>query len=43
MMHSYNIMGGMYGFGSLFNILVIGLIILVYLWVIKLWKEISRK
>lgn len=43
MMDGCNMMGNMYGAMTLFNILAIGLIILVYLWIIKLWKEINRK
>lgn len=36
-------MGGFYGGMVLFNVLAIGLIILVYLWIVKLWKEVNRK
>lgn len=43
MMDGYNMISGMYGGMGLFNILIIGLIILVYLWIIKLWKEINKK
>lgn len=43
---SYGMMGG-YGYWGLLNflslVLVIGLIILVYLWIVKLWKQISKK
>ena len=44
----YGMMGG-YGFGYsgfvsfLYLVLLIGLIVLVYLWVIKLWKEIQKQ
>lgn len=42
----YGMMGS-YGYWSFINflslVLVIGLIILVYLWVFKLWKEASKK
>ncbi len=43
MMDMYGMMGNMYGAMTLLNILFIGLIILVYLWIVKLWKEISKK
>jgi len=41
-------MGGMYGgmggwFSPLYTILLIGLIILVYLWIVKLWKDIQSR
>ena len=47
----FNMMGygmmdgyGYYGFtGLLFSLLLIGLVILVYLWVAKLWREVFRK
>lgn len=29
--------------GVLYSLLLIGLVILVYLWIAKLWKETSRK
>lgn len=42
----YGMMGSGYGYWGLLNflslVLVIGLIILVYLWIIKLWKEIKK-
>lgn len=35
---------GYYGFTNvLFLLLLIGLVIIVYLWVAKLWKEVFRK
>lgn len=43
----YGMMGSGYGYWGLLNflylVLVIGLVILVYLWIIKLWKQISKK
>ena len=42
-MDGYNMVGGMYGGMVLFNVLAIGLIILVYLWIVKLWREVNRK
>lgn len=43
----YGMMGSGYGYWGLLNflslVLVIGLIILVYLWIIKLWKQINKK
>ncbi len=43
----YGMMGSGYGYWGLLNflslVLVIGLIILVYLWIIKLWKEVFKK
>ena len=47
----FNMMGygmmdgyGYYGFtGFLLSLLLIGLVILVYLWVIKLWKQTFAK
>jgi len=43
----YGMMGTSYGYWGLLNllylVLVVGLIILVYLWIIKLWKEIYKK
>ena len=47
----FNMMGygmmdgyGYYGFtGLLFSLLLIGLVILVYLWIAKLWKEVFKK
>ena len=43
----YGMMGLEYGYWGLLNflslVLLIGLIILVYLWIIKLWKQISKK
>ena len=43
----YGMMGSGYGYWVLLNflslVLIIGLIILVYLWIIKLWKQISKK
>ena len=46
-MHMMNKIGyGMmyFGWGSLlWDVIVIGLAVLVWLWVIKLWKEVFRK
>ena len=43
----YGMMDSGYGYWGLLNflslVLVIGLIILVYLWIIKLWKEIQKQ
>ncbi|MBI2657210.1 hypothetical protein HYX08_00780 [Candidatus Woesearchaeota archaeon] len=43
----YGMMGSGYGYWGLLNflsfVLVIGLVILVYLWIIKLWKQVSKK
>lgn len=43
----YGMMMGFGSFGSLYYLLVIllllGLVILVYLWIVKLWREIQRK
>jgi len=43
----YGMMGQSYGYWSFINVLslvlLIGLIILVYLWVAKLWKEVYKK
>lgn len=43
----YGMMGQSYGYWGLINFLyvalVIGLVILVYLWIAKLWKEIFKK
>ena len=41
----YGMMGyGYWSFGSFLAIILgIGLVILVYLWIIKLWREISKK
>lgn len=43
----YGMMGQSYGYWSFINllslVLLIGLIILVYLWIAKLWKEVRRK
>ncbi|MDP4012281.1 MAG: hypothetical protein Q8R00_01620 [Candidatus Nanoarchaeia archaeon] len=38
-----NMMGGFYGGMALFNLLAIGLVVLVYLWIYKIWKDINRK
>jgi len=45
-MMGYDMMGayGYYGLtGFLLSLLLIGLVILVYLWIIKLWKQIFPK
>ncbi|MBI2100985.1 hypothetical protein HYT53_00045 [Candidatus Woesearchaeota archaeon] len=43
----YGMMGQSYGYWSFINllslVLLIGLVILVYLWVAKLWKEVYKK
>lgn len=43
----YGMMGQSYGYWGFLNflslVLVIGLIILVYLWIAKLWKEVFKK
>lgn len=43
----YGMMGTSYGYLSFLNflsiVLVIGLVILVYLWIMKLWKEVFKK
>ena len=43
----YGMMGQSYGYWSFINVLslvlLIGLIILVYLWIAKLWKEVYKK
>lgn len=43
----YGMMGQSYGYWSLINllslVLLVGLVILVYLWIAKLWKEVYKK
>ena len=43
----YGMMGSGYGYWGLLNflslVLVVGIIILVYLWIIKLWKQVAKK
>ena len=44
----YGMMGGLgYGYWSFFNLLfllfLIGIVVLVYLWIMKLWKEVFKK
>ena len=46
-MMGYGMMDQGYGYWNFVNflsvVLTIGLIILVYLWIIKIWKEVFRK
>lgn len=43
----YGMMGQGYGYSTFFNfltfLLAIGLVVLVYLWIFKLWKEVFKK
>lgn len=43
----YGMMMGFGGFSTLYHLLItlllLGLVILVYLWIVKLWREIRRK
>ncbi len=43
----YGMMGQGYGYSAFFNflalLLAIGLVVLVYLWIFKLWKEVFKK
>ena len=42
----YGMMGwsGWFGiFGLLYLLIVIGLVAIIYLWIVKLWREVQRK
>ncbi len=43
MMHNWAGGGMMGGFGILSTLLALGLVVLVWLWVVKLWREVFGK